>query len=151
MLELLARGIIRVLDLPVADGGVVESTLRFSLDATNGVPFYKQIILQVEMAIVDGRLDTGDQLPTVRGLAVELQVNPNTVARAYSELEIRGIVNTQQGTGTFISDQKVEITDVEREKIMAEITRSFVSHAASYGFTLEEISSYISELKRAER
>jgi GntR family transcriptional regulator len=129
----------------------VESTLRFSLDATNGVPFYKQIILQVEMAIVDGRLDTGDQLPTVRGLAVELQVNPNTVARAYGELEIRGIVNTQQGTGTFISDQKVEITDVEREKIMAEITRSFVSHAASYGFTLEEISSYISELKRAER
>jgi GntR family transcriptional regulator len=151
MLELLTWGVSRALDLPVADGGVVESTLRFSLDATNGVPFYKQIILQVEMAIVDGRLDTGDQLPTVRGLAVELQVNPNTVARAYSELEIRGIVNTQQGTGTFISDQKVEITDVEREKIMAEITRSFVSHAASYGFTLEEISSYISELKRAER
>jgi len=150
MLELLTRGVIRTLDLPVADGGVVESTLRFSLDATNGVPFYKQIILQVEMAIVDGRLDTGDQLPTVRGLAVELQVNPNTVARAYSELEIRGIVNTQQGTGTFISDQKVEITDIEREKIMAEITRSFVSHAASYGFTLEEISSYISELKRGE-
>jgi GntR family transcriptional regulator len=150
MLELLTRGAVRMLDLPIADGGVVESTLRFSLDATNGVPFYKQIILQVEMAIVDGRLDTGDQLPTVRGLAVDLQVNPNTVARAYSELEIRGIVNTQQGTGTFISDQKVEISDVEREKIMAEITRSFVSHAASYGFTLEEISSYISELKRGE-
>ena len=139
-----------MLDLPIADGGVVESTLRFSLDVTNGVPFYKQIILQVEMAIAGGWLDTGDQLPTVRSLAVDLQVNPNTVARAYSELEIRGIVNTQQGTGTFISDQKVEISDVEREKIMAEITRSFISHAASYGFTLEEISSYLSELKRGE-
>jgi GntR family transcriptional regulator len=81
---------------------------------------------------------------------VDLQVNPNTVARAYSELEIRGIVNTQQGTGTFISDQKVEISDVERERILAEITRSFVSHAASYGFNLEEISSYLSELKRGE-
>lgn len=124
--------------------------LKFSLDATNGVPFYKQIILQVEMAIADGRLDTGDQLPTVRSLAVELQVNPNTVARAYSELEIRGIVTTQQGTGTFISDQKVEISDVERERILAEITRSYVTHAASYGFSLEELGSYINELKRGE-
>ena len=128
----------------------METVLKFSLDATNGVPFYKQIILQVEMAIAGGRLDTGDQLPTVRSLAVELQVNPNTVARAYSELEIRGIVTTQQGTGTFISDQKVEISDVERERILAEIPRSFVSHAASYGFSLEELSSYISELKRGE-
>jgi len=126
----------------------MDTVLKFSLDATNGVPFYKQIILQVEMAIADERLDTGDQLPTVRGLAVDLQVNPNTVARAYSELEIRGIVTTQQGTGTFISDQKIEISDVERERILAEITRSFVSHAASYGFNLEEISSYLSELKR---
>jgi len=128
----------------------VETVLKFSLDATNGVPFYKQIILQVEMAIADGRLDTGDQLPTVRSLAVELQVNPNTVARAYSELEIRGIVTTQQGTGTFISDQKVEISDVERERILAEITRSYVTHAASYGFSLEELGSYINELKRGE-
>jgi GntR family transcriptional regulator len=124
--------------------------LKFSLYATNGVPFYKQIILQVEMAIADGRLDTGDQLPTVRSLAVDLQVNPNTVGRAYSELEIRGIVTTQQGTGTFISDHKVKIADVERERILAEITRSFVSHAASYGFNLEEISAYLSELKRGE-
>ena len=128
----------------------MESTLSFSLDATNGVPFYKQIILQVEMAIADGRLKTGDQLPTVRSLAVDLQVNPNTVGRAYSELEIRGIVNTQQGTGTFISDQKVEISDVERERVLAEITRSYVSHAASYGFTLEEISSYLRELSRGD-
>jgi GntR family transcriptional regulator len=139
-----------MLDLLIADGGVVETVLKFSLDATNGVPFYKQIILQVEMAIADGRLNTGDQLPTVRSLAVTLQVNPNTVARAYSELEIRGIVTTQQGTGTFISDQKVEISDVERERILAEITRSFVTNAASYGFSLEELSSYLSELKRGE-
>jgi GntR family transcriptional regulator len=128
----------------------VETALKFTLNATSGVPFYKQVILQVELAIADGRLNTGDQLPTVRSLAVDLQVNPNTVARAYSELEIRGIVTTQQGTGTFISDQKIEISEVERERILAEITRSFVSHAASYGFNLEEISSYLSELKRGE-
>jgi len=128
----------------------VEPNLRFSLDATNGVPFYKQIILQVELAIADGRLATGDQLPTVRSLAVDLQVNPNTVARAYSELEIRGIVNTQQGTGTFVSDKKVELSDVEREKILAEMTRTFISNSASYGFSLQEIASYIRELTREE-
>jgi GntR family transcriptional regulator len=128
----------------------VESKLRFSLDLTNGVPFYKQIILQVEMAIADGRLSSGDQLPTVRSLAVELQVNPNTVARAYSELEIRGIVNTQQGTGTFISDKKVELGDVEREKILAELARNVVSHGASYGFSLREIAAYLQELSREE-
>jgi GntR family transcriptional regulator len=128
----------------------VEPKLRFSLDATNGVPFYKQIILQVELAIADGRLATGDQLPTVRSLAVDLQVNPNTVARAYSELEIRGIVNTQQGTGTFVSDKKVELSEVEREKILAEMTRTFISNSGSYGFSLQEIASYIRELTREE-
>jgi GntR family transcriptional regulator len=126
----------------------VESNLRFSLDATNGVPFYKQIILQVEMAIADGRLATGDKLPTVRSLAVDLQVNPNTVARAYSELEIRGIVTTQQGTGTFVSDKKVELSEVEREKILAEITRTFITTGASYGFTLHEIAAYVREMAR---
>jgi GntR family transcriptional regulator len=129
---------------------VLEPKLRFSLNVTNGVPFYKQIILQVEMAIADGRLSTGDQLPTVRSLAVDLQVNPNTVARAYSELEIRGIVNTQQGTGTFISDKKVELNDVEREKVLAELIRNFVSHSASYGFTLQELASYMQELTHEE-
>jgi GntR family transcriptional regulator len=124
--------------------------LQFSLDATNGVPFYKQIILQVEMAIADGRLNTGEQLPTVRSLAVDLAVNPNTVARAYSELEIRGIVTTQQGTGTFISDKKVQISDVERERVLAEMTRSFVTNAASYGFSIGELAAYLGELNRGE-
>ncbi len=124
--------------------------LAFSLDLKNGVPFYKQIILQIQMAMADGRLTTGDQLPTVRSLAVDLQVNPNTVARAYSELEIRGIVNTQQGTGTFISDKKIELNEVEREKILAEISRTFITKAASYGFNIEEIAKYLNELDGKE-
>jgi GntR family transcriptional regulator len=128
----------------------VEKTLTFSLDPKSGVPYYKQIILQIEMAVADGRLATGDQLPTVRGLAVDLQVNPNTVVRAYGELEIRGIVNSQQGTGTFISDKKIEISEVERERILAEITRSFITQAASYGFSILEISRYLRELDGGE-
>ena len=127
----------------------MNKVLEFTLDPKSGVPFYKQIILQVEMAIADGRLKTGDQLPTVRGLAVELSLNPNTVARAYSELEIRAIVTTQHGTGTFISDKKIEISDAEREKILAEMVRTFVTNASSYGFTIKELVIYLQELDRS--
>ena len=120
--------------------------IEFNLDPKSGVPFYKQIILQVEMAIADGRLTKGEQLPTVRSLAVDLRINPNTVARAYNELEIRGIVMTQQGTGTFISGKEIKLDEVEREKVLDGITRSFISKASSYGFSLEELSAYLQDL-----
>jgi GntR family transcriptional regulator len=118
-------------------------SLEFTLDPKSGVPYYRQIILQVEMAVASGRFITGDQLPTVRSLAVDLKVNPNTVARAYSEMEIRGIVNTQQGTGTFISDKKIELSEVERERVLSEIARSIITKANSYGFSIEEILDYL--------
>lgn len=120
--------------------------IEFNLDPKSGVPYYKQIILQVQMAIADGRLTQGEQLPTVRSLAVDLRINPNTVARAYNELEIRGIVMTQQGTGTFISEKTIEMDAVEREKILEELTRSFISKASSYGFSLEELFLHIQNL-----
>ena len=123
-----------------------SSPIEFSLDAHSGVPYYKQIIHQVEMAIADGRLKKGIKLPTVRALAVELRINPNTVARAYCEMEIRDIVVTQQGSGTFISEKEISMDAVEKEKILTEITRSYISKAASYGFTLEELIDHITEL-----
>ena len=78
-------------------------TKLFRLDAASEVPFYRQIIEQVLLAVADGRLKPGTQLPTVRQLAVDLSINLNTVAKAYREMEIRGIVETQQGTGTFVA------------------------------------------------
>ena len=124
--------------------------LKFVLDPAGGVPFYRQIILQVEMAIADGRLRAGTQLPTVRGLAVDLQINPNTVARAYSELEIRGIVTTQQGTGTFISDQRVEFTDDERDQILMRLIQSFLGTASGYGFRIDEIIEFLDRYKKEQ-
>ena len=124
--------------------------LSMALDPTSGVPFYRQIILQVEMAIADGRLKAGCKLPTVRGLAVDLEINPNTVARAYSELEIRGIVNTQQGTGTFISEQKVQLTKSEREQILNRLLQSFLGSASSYGFTVSEIIGFLQRLQKEQ-
>ncbi|NCB02782.1 MAG: GntR family transcriptional regulator [Spirochaetia bacterium] len=120
----------------------------FSLDTKSGVPFYKQIIHQVELGIADERLKSGDKLPTVRSLAVELKINPNTVARAYSEMEIRGLVETQQGSGTYIKERESEVDTMKRERILSEITRTFISHAFSYGFTLTDLSNHINELLR---
>ncbi len=121
--------------------------LDFTLDPKSGVPYYKQIIMQVELAIADGRLEKGEQLPTVRGLAVEIRVNPNTVARAYNEMEIRGIVTTQQGTGTFISDKTVELDELERARVLAQIVRPLVSKAGSYGFEIQDLVRYLQEMQ----
>lgn len=127
-----------------------HNNMNIMLDPTGGVPFYRQIILQVEMAVADGRLKAGSKLPTVRGLAVDLEINPNTVARAYSELEIRGIVDTQQGTGTFISEQKVVLSESEREQILKRLLQAFLGSASSYGFTVSEIIGYLQKLQEEQ-
>jgi GntR family transcriptional regulator len=82
--------------------------MEFSLDQANGMPVYRQIIRQIEHGVLSGRLKTGDKLPTIRSLAVALKINPNTIAKAYGELEIRGILTTQVGSGTYIADKKPE-------------------------------------------
>jgi GntR family transcriptional regulator len=79
--------------------------LGFTLDQANGAPVYRQIIRQIESWVLSGRLKTGDRLPTIRSLAVSLKINPNTIAKAYGELEIRGILATQVGSGTYVSDR----------------------------------------------
>jgi GntR family transcriptional regulator len=86
------------------------------LDLASGVPAYRQIIDQVLGAIASGTLRGGDQLPTVRQLAVDLSINPNTVVRAYRELEIRGILTTQQGIGTFVTAQPVPVDEAVRQR-----------------------------------
>jgi GntR family transcriptional regulator len=123
------------------------STLSFQLDAKSGVPFYRQLIFQVEMAVADGRLGTGDKLPTVRSLAVDLKINPNTVAKAYSLMEAKGLVTTQQGTGTFVSDKKISLSDIEREKIITELVKNFASQAASYGISLSELIAGLKDME----
>ncbi|HXX18749.1 MAG TPA: GntR family transcriptional regulator [Candidatus Acidoferrum sp.] len=109
------------------------------MDLQSGVPVYRQIIDQVIGGVAAGVLAGGDQLPTVRQLAVDLSVNPNTVIRAYRELEIRGVLETQQGTGTFVSHQKVQPDDAERQRRLSQLVSEFVARAGSGGFTVEEL------------
>ncbi len=86
-------------------------TIKVQLDVKSGVPFYRQVIDQVRSAMATGQLEPGDRLPTVRQLAVDLSVNPNTVSRAYTELELTGLVETQMGSGTFVGNRPVENDD----------------------------------------
>src|ERR1700733_145344 len=84
-----------------------DGMFSFQLNAHSGVPVYRQLIDQVQGALAAGRLKAGDQLPTIRQVAVDLAINPNPVPRAYREMEIRGLLETQQGPGTFIAEQPV--------------------------------------------
>ncbi len=113
--------------------------IKFQLDLKSGVPFYRQIIDQVKSAIATGSLEPGDRLPTVRQLSVDLSVNPNTVSRAYTELELTGLVETQMGSGTFVGRQKVEQDDVERRRLLEQLCQEMLSRASTHGFTLEDL------------
>jgi GntR family transcriptional regulator len=117
----------------------------FRLDAASGVPFYRQVIDQILAGIATGTLKPGDRIPTVRSLAVDLAVNPNTIARAYKELEIRGVLATQQGTGTFVADREVSVDEVERRRLVDQLLDEFLARAARQGLTLAEIRSALAE------
>jgi GntR family transcriptional regulator len=127
---------------PIRNG---NQRFEFRLDLHSGVPVYRQIIDQVLGGISAGTLEAGDQLPTVRQVAVDLSINPNTVVRAYRELEIRGVLETQQGTGTFISHQKVEPDEVDRRRKLGQLVTEFVSRAGASGITIEELVEELNE------
>lgn len=120
----------------------------FRLDSSSGVPFYRQIIDQVLLAVADGRLKAGTQLPTVRQLAVDLSVNLNTVAKAYREMEIRGIVQTQQGTGTFIAARQAAKSR-ERRKALHDLVDRLIANGEALGIPMEDLVEALVE--RAEQ
>lgn len=117
--------------------------VTFRLDSASGVPFYRQIIDQIRAGIATGALRAGDQLPTVRSLAVDLKVNLNTVAKAYKELEIRGVLTTQQGSGTYIANVVVEANEVERRRKVVQIVDEFLARAEALGLPPQEMLAEI--------
>jgi len=125
--------------------------VQFQIDTKSGVPFYRQIIEQVKFAIARGDLESGDRLPTVRQLAVDLSVNPNTVIRAYRELEIGGMLNTQQGSGTFVSNHRPDIDRLERQRMLDQILTDMLARASSYGFSLDDVLAGLKHRKEETR
>ena len=123
-------------------------SLDFTLDLNSGVPFYRQIIDQVKAAIATESIAAGDRLPTVRQLAVDLSINPNTVSRAYTELELTGLVETQMGSGTFVGDRKVKRNDVEQRRVLDQLCQEFLSRVSTHGFTLEDVLQNLEQRRK---
>jgi GntR family transcriptional regulator len=119
---------------------------RFVIDLHSGMPVYRQLIDQVRSGIASGSLTAGDQLPTVRQLAVDLAINPNTVMRAYRELELGGLLETHQGTGTFISNKKLQKNSAERERQLGQMAGEFAARAGAAGFSLEDLIDRLRDL-----
>ncbi len=121
--------------------------ITFALDSKSGVPIYRQIQDQIRYGIASGLLQPGEQLPTVRALAVELSVNPNTVIKAYSELEREGILTTEQGSGTYVAPQTtVSLSEAQRRAKLESLCSEFLAQAARYGFSSLEVMAAIQNL-----
>ncbi len=125
---------------------LIDRPFRFRLDLRSGVPVYRQLIDQVLVAISSGTLSPGDRLPTVRQVAVDLSININTVVRAYKELEIRGVLSTQQGTGTFITDQEVRHDEAERRRRLSHLIGEMLARAGAEGFSINEVRGALDDL-----
>ena len=121
--------------------------MEFRIDSKSGVPLYRQIMEQVKFAIARGDLKTGDQLPTVRQLAVDLSINLNTVIRAYREMEIEGLLETHQGSGTFVTKERPRVDQLERQRMLDQILTEMLARASPYGFSLDEVLDGLKQRK----
>ena len=130
--------------------GSPQWPINFTLDPANGVPIYRQLIQQIEYAILSGRMRPGDRLPTIRSLAVDLKTNPNTIAKAYNELEIRGILATQVGSGTFISNNKPVMEDDSLNRKIREVLARFVQEMRDLGVEKRELVKLIESFSKDE-
>jgi GntR family transcriptional regulator len=117
--------------------------MQIHISANDGVPIYLQIVNQVKYLVASGRLVTGEELPPIRVLAEQLIVNPNTVARAYRELEMAGVVEKRRTAGTYVSDQGSPLARKERVKILAERVDALLAEAGQMDIPLEEIVSLV--------
>jgi GntR family transcriptional regulator len=123
-----------------------DQKLNFELDFHSGSPIYTQIVDQISGRVANGILKPGDQLPTVRALALELRVNFNTVARAYRILDEARIISTQQGRGTYITEiPPPKVTEQLRRESLGGLARRFIGEALRLGFSQTEIRQMVSE------
>jgi len=115
----------------------------FHLNPSSGIPVYLQLREQILHAISLGELRPGDQLPTVREVAVDLSINPNTVNRAYAELERDGVLHSTRGRGTFIAESVPKTGAPKRKDRLDDIAKRALAEARTFGFTADELISAI--------
>lgn len=123
--------------------------MRFVLNHRSRVPIYAQLVAAVRQAVARGELKPGDQLPTVRQLAVDLRINPNTVAKAYQEMERAGMIITRQGRGTFVAPQAPPVAAEENRDRIAQLVRECVGEAAALGCAPQEFARLVTEFAQS--
>jgi GntR family transcriptional regulator len=113
--------------------------MQIHISTADGIPIYQQIVNQVKFLVSSGRLSAGEELPAIRTLAEKLVINPNTVARAYRELEAAGIVEKRRTAGTYVSDQGSPLARRERLKILTERVDALLAEARQMDVSFDEI------------
>jgi GntR family transcriptional regulator len=125
-------------------------SLAFNIDTTHPTPLYHQLERAIRFSIATGKLAMGEQLPTVRQLAVELRINANTVAKVYAELERSGIVETRRGVGTFVRARHFEAAqEKDRERELNDLEDHFLARAAHLGFSAREAVDHLKNRLRS--
>jgi GntR family transcriptional regulator len=113
------------------------------IDPADGVPIYRQIVNQIRYSVASGRLEAGDELPTIRALALQLKVTPNTIVKAYEELETAGVIQKRHGSGTFVSGERTKLAERERRRVIEQRVDALLTEAHHLGFSLEELFKVI--------
>jgi GntR family transcriptional regulator len=119
--------------------------MEFRIESSSRVPIYRQLVAQIREAVARGRLKAEERLPSVRDLSRQLVVNPNTVARVYTELEREGILNTRPGLGVFVAQPKTDLTKRARKDRLVCLVDGLLTEAVHLGFTAEELLAVVSE------
>lgn len=126
-----------------------STMIELKLDKKSFVPFYRQIVDMVLSGIASGNLLPGERLPTIRDLAVKLEVNPNTVVKAYSHLQFMGVLDMQQGTGAFIHAKTPQpMPEDEKQRMLMELCRDFVGRAQLQNITIDEMIKCLDEMRK---
>lgn len=113
--------------------------MQIHVSDSDGTPFYQQVVTQIKFLVASGRLDEGEQLPPVRKLAEQLLINPNTVARAYRELEAEGVVASKRGSGVFVSNAGSPLSRKEKTRILGDRIDALLAESQQLGFDLESV------------
>lgn len=123
--------------------------MEFQIDPSSRLPIYRQLREQIREAVARGRLSSEQRMPSVRDLSRSLVVNPNTIAKVYTELEREGVLNTRPGLGVFVAQPKAEVTRKVRRQRLVEMLDRFLTDAVHLGFSAEEVLDMVQE--RAEQ
>ena len=123
--------------------------VQIHITTSDGVPIYQQVVNQIKFLIASGRLNSGDELPPIRVLAAQLLINPNTVARAYRELETAGIVEKRRTAGTYVSEQGSPLARRERVKILAERIDTLLAEAIHMGVSIDDVMKLVQQRHNA--